>query len=344
MANTNFIFKGRTEKISDKSTLLISPASSVTFSFKGNTANYTLKSTDSWEHHNYFGIEVDGEYKGRFKIEKGAAQSFSVKTTENKNHIVTIYKATEAASGSILFDGSAVTTIIPTTPTTPTTKKKIELIGDSITCGAQSDASQMPCNQGEYFDQHNAYMAYGPILSRKLNAEFLLSSVSGIGMYRNWNDENNLEPIMPQVYENLYLNNDNSKPFDNSYQPDLVSICLGTNDMSDGDGKKPRLAFNKEQYTANYISFVKTIYKRYPNTKIVLLNSPMVSGERNTILVDCLKKVMKAFESDTTHKPIALFQYDAMHANGCTGHPNIEDHKIMASQLEPLFTKLLNEK
>ena len=70
----------------------------------------------------------------------------------------------------------------------------------------------------------------------------------------------------------------------------------------------------------------------------------MISGERNTMLVKCLKTVIKAFEGDKTHKQIALFEYDAMHANGCTGHPNIEDHKIMASQLESLFTKLLNEK
>ncbi|WP_445452495.1 GDSL-type esterase/lipase family protein [Flavobacterium sp. 25HG05S-40] len=337
----NFIFKGRVEKISESSAHLISPASSVTFTFKGTEAHYILKSTDTWEHHNYFCLEVDGQYKGRFRVEKGSAQKFSIQTTENKDHQVTIYKATEAASGTLFFDGTSIVTIVPTTIAS---KKKIEFIGDSITCGAQSDSSVMPCNQGEYFDQHNAYMAYGPILSRALNVDCMLSSVSGIGMYRNWNDENILEPIMPQVYENLYLNNNASMSFDASYQPDIVSICLGTNDMSDGDGKVPRLSFNKEKYTNNYINFVINLFKRYPNTQIVLLNSPMVSGERNKVLVDCLKKVIQTFKNDKTHKPIVMFEYDAMHANGCTGHPNIEDHTIMASQLKPFFTKLLDEK
>ncbi len=338
---SKFIFKGRVEQISEGSANLISPASSVTFTFNGTEAYYTLQSTDTWEHHNYFCLEVDGQFKGRFKVDRGAAQIFSIKTTENCNHLVTIYKVTEAASGTLFFDGSSMNNIVPTIVTA---KKKIEFIGDSITCGAQSDSSAIPCNQGEYFDQHNAYMAYGPVLSRALNTDYILSSVSGIGMYRNWNDENILEPIMPQVYDKLYLNNDTSKTFDTTYQPDIVSICLGTNDMSDGDGKVPRLPFNKEKYTNNYIQFVKNLLQRYPNTQIVLLNSPMVSGDRNKVLVDCLKAVIKTFKKDKNHKPIVLFEYDAIHANGCTGHPNIKDHTIMAAQLEPFFTQLLNEK
>lgn len=338
---TTFIFRGRFEKVSESSANLISPASSVSFIFKGTETHYTLQSIDTWEHHNYFCLEVDGQYKGRFKVERGSSQTFSVQTTENKNHLVTIYKATEAASGTLFFDGSSINNVLPASMPA---KKKIEFIGDSITCGAQSDPSAMPCNQGEYFDQHNAYMAYGPILSRALDTDYILSSVSGIGMYRNWNDENILEPIMPQVYENLYLNNDASRTFDTSYQPDIVSICLGTNDMSDGDGKVPRLPFNKEKYIKNYIHFVKKLLERYPNTQIVLLNSPMVSGDRNTVLVNCLKAVIKTFKKDNKHKPIALFEYDAMHANGCTGHPNIQDHTMMAAQLQPFFTQLLHEK
>lgn len=339
--SSSFIFKGRVEKLTESSANLISPASSVTFTFKGLSAQYTLKSIDFWEHHNYFCLVVDGAYKGRFKIEKGNAQSFFVTANEDSNHIVTIYKATEAASGNIFFDGTSIKGLVPTSATS---SKRIEFIGDSITCGAQSDASQTPCNQGEYFDQHNAYFAYGPVLSRRLNADFILSSVSGIGIYRNWNDENIEEPIMPQVYQNLHLNNDTTKLFDANYQPDIVSICLGTNDMSDGDGKKARLAFNKKKYTTNYINFIKTIFKRYPHTRIVLLSSPMISSDRNATIVSCLKDIIKAFKNDKIHKKIALFEFNTMHANGCTGHPNLDDHQIIASQLEPLFIKLINEK
>ena len=210
--------------------------------------------------------------------------------------------------------------------------------------GFGNDATTIPCGTGDWFDQHNAYWAYGPILARALNADYVLSSVSGYGMYRNWNDEHKDEPIIPEVYENLYLNKDSSKPYDFKFQPDLVSICLGTNDLSDGDGTKPRLPFNEEKYISNYINFIKTVYKHAPNTRLVLLNSPMVSGERNTTLVNCLKKVIQAFKEDTTHKPIELFEFQPMIPNGCGSHPDIADDKVMANQLIPFFKKLLDEK
>ena len=148
-------------------------------------------------------------------------------------------------------------------------KKKIEWIGDSITCGFGNDESDLPCGEGQWFDQHNAYLAYGPVLSRKLGVDFLLSSISGNGMYRNWNSENSEETVLPDVYNNLYQNKDNSKPFSTDFQPNLVSICLGTNDLSDGDGKKPRLPFNKEKYISNYINFIK-IKKTTANFELLL--------------------------------------------------------------------------
>jgi lysophospholipase L1-like esterase len=335
----NFIFKGRTEKTSNESGYLISSASSVTSSFKGKTTSYFLSTNDSFEHDNYFVVEVDGQYKGRFIVKPGKPQEFFVKATTSKVHLVTIYKATEAANGNLFFDGSKTKNIVPTTIEN---KKRIEFIGDSITCGMGNDM-EIPCHTNNWFDQHNAYLAYGPVLSRKLDVDYLLSSISGNGMYRNWNSENSEETILPDVYNNLYQTKDATKPFPTDFQPNLVSICLGTNDLSDGDGTKPRLPFNKGKYVSNYIEFIKNLYNRYPNTRIVLLNSPMVSGEKNTLLVSCLKEVIAAFKDDKNHKPIALFEFDEMKPKGCDYHPDGEDHKIIAAQMEDYFKQLLNE-
>ena len=335
-----FHYQGRIEKIEDNKAILVGAASSISFDFKGNSCSISLQSLV--DHQNYVSLELDGKYIGRIRIEKGEAKSFPISISEKKKiHHLSIYKATEAANGGILFAGTTAKLI---ESPKPKTNKKIELIGDSITCGYGNDASTIPCGTGDWFDQHNAYWAYGPVLSRALDLDFVLSSVSGYGMYRNWNDEHLLEPIIPDVYENLYLNTDRSKPYDFKFQPDLVSICLGTNDLSEGDGKKPRLPFNEEKYVSNYIEFIKTVYKHAPNTRIVLLNSPMVSGERNATLVKCLKKVIQAFENDTAHKPIELFQFQPMIPKGCGYHPDIADDKVMADQLIPYFKKLLDEK
>lgn len=336
-----FEYQGRIEKMQDNKVMLIGSASSVSFDFKGNSCTISLQSVDSWEHQNYVSLELDGKYIGRIRIEKGAIQSIPITVPNNKKtHHLSIYKATEAANGGVLFTGTNANLIACTILKN---KKKVELIGDSITCGYGNDASTIPCGSGDWFDQHNAYWAYGPVLSRALDVDYVLSSVSGYGMYRNWNDEHLGEPIIPDVYENLYLNKDSSKPYDFAFQPDLVSICLGTNDFSDGDGKKARLPFNEEKYVSNYIDFIKTVYKHAPNTRIVLLNSPMVSGDKNITFVQCLKKVIQAFENDTIHKPIALFEFQPMSPKGCGYHPDITDDKVMADQLIPFFKKLLDE-
>ncbi|PAM93392.1 GDSL family lipase [Flavobacterium sp. IR1] len=340
--SNTFLYEGRVEKKDNNNVVLIGTASSVSFNFTGNECSITLQSLDAWEHHNYVSLVLDGNYIGKLRIEKGAAQSFPIKvTTSKKEHRLEIYKTTEAHSGGILFAG----TTAKLTSITAKKKKKIEFIGDSITCGAASDGSDIPCDKGEYFDHHNGYYAYGPVLSRKIGVDYLMSCVSGIGMYRNWNDEHKDEAIMPDVYENLYLNKSLPEPkYDFAFQPDIVSIALGTNDFSGGDGKKERLPFNAEKYVSNYIGFIKMLYKHNPDAQLVLTNSPMVRGENAVVFEDCLKKVVAAFASDKTHKPILIFKFKPMQPHGCTGHPDVADHQILANEYAAFLKKLLNEK
>jgi hypothetical protein len=199
-----------------------------------------------------------------------------------------------------------------------------------------ADTHQIECGEGEWYDQHNAYLAYGPRVARALNAEFELSCVSGMGMYRNWNDED--QPVMPNVYANLCLNGSQAaKANFEGKAPNIVSIALGTNDLSWGDGAKERKPFNPEKFTANYISFVENIFTYYPETKIALLSSPMIGEKENKILIDCLKKVQEHF----TDKEIAIFEFEKMTPQGCDSHPNIKDHGEMAKKLLPFFKDLL---
>ena len=341
-----FECKGRVEKLSDSEVILIGSASSVSFKITGNKCDINLKSLDN--HHNWVSIEVDGIYKGRVKVEVGEARNYPI-SIANKNeslqlnsdtvsHIITIYKATEASNGGVLFNGDDLITeeLAP-----QTIKKKIEFIGNSITCGYGADETEITCGKGEWYDQHNAYLGYGPIVSRMMNVDYLLSSVSGIGMYRNWNNENQEEANMPDVYQNLYLDKNVNKPFSNDYQPDLVSICLGTNDLSEGDGIKNRVTFNEDKFISNYIEFVKMIYKKYPDTRIILLSSPMLSGEKNQLLINCLNKIKAEFNTDSTLKAIEIFQFKPMIPAGCDYHPSAEDHAKMAEEFEPFIRKML---
>lgn len=331
--NQFYISQGRTEKLSDNSIVLISSASSINFSFTGNSCEIALQSKNEYGHHAYVSLELDGKYIGRLRVEN-QLKNYPIKVASNKKHMLKIFKATEASTGGILFNGAKTKLI----PTAIKGKKKIEFIGNSITCGMGADTKEIPCGQGEWFDQHNAYLAYGPVVSRNLDVDFQLSSVSGMGMYRNWNDET--EPVMPNVYENLYLNNDNSKPYNFNFKPDIISIALGTNDFSDGDGTKVRQPFSPDKFVSNYVNFLKMLYKHNPNVQIIIVNSPMVNGERDKVFTNCLEKIRDTFKNEKS-KPIQIFKFTEVTPHGCTSHPDADDHKIMAKQYEPFLKKLL---
>ena len=119
-------------------------------------------------------------------------------------------------------------------------------------------------------------------MGRQLGVNYILSSVSGIGIYRTWNHE---EPSMPQVYDRTDFQVGSTRNWDFSkYTPKIVSIALGTNDLSNGDGKTPRTPFDSARFVNNYTSFVQFVKSKYPSAQIVFLNSPMVGGERNVLL------------------------------------------------------------
>lgn len=333
--NAYFEYYGRYERI-ENDVALISPGAYVSITFSGTYCEIYLKAEQ--EPYNYVSLELDGEYLGRRQIGSHDISALVLDVSENKKqHILKIFKESENFSGTVIFSGIKAENVFSNTSKS---KGYIEFIGDSITCGAASDGSVISCDEGEYFDHENVYYSYGANVARVLELDFMLSSVSGIGMYRNWNDENVEEPIMPTVYENLYLDRNTTKKYGFKTIPDIVSICLGTNDLSKGDGVKPRLTFSKTTYVSNYINFVKTVYGYYPNVQIVLLNSPMIVGADNDVLVSCLKEVQTHFTNNKT-KPIVLFEYNKAYTSGCLYHPSVKDHKEMAETLTSFFKGLL---
>jgi len=334
-SDPNFKYLGRIDKVLKEETCLVGSASSVEFIAKGKTIDLLLNAKGS--EHNYISIEINGFYDKRYKILNSEEDTkITLNLSESINRIG-IYKATEAASGEVVFKGIQAEELVPL----PIEKRStIEFIGNSITCGALADDTLVPCGQGVYHDQHNAYLAYGPRTARALNTNFILSAVSGIGIYRSWNDEHILVPIMPEVYENLYLNLDPKKKYVAEPAPDVLTICLGTNDLSDGDGLNPRLPFDGEKFTKNYIQFVEMLFKLYPRTKIALLNSPMVSAEKSAALSACLEKVKEHFEKEHV---IRIFSFTLLQPGGCNYHPGIEDHKTMSEELIPFLKEFLHE-
>jgi hypothetical protein len=327
---------GRYSQNPDGNLELISSAVHFGFRFTGPRCSIYAALSDPAAH-NYLQYTVDGIYYRRIKISGTMSRSYNIDGLGKGDHTVWIYKATEATTGPIFIQKivghQMIALKVPARPF-------IEFIGNSITCGAQSDPSEFPCGVGEYHDQHNAYYAYGPRVARMLNVNFILSGVSGIGIYRTWNTES---PSMPQVYEKTDFLVSGIRNWDfKTYTPRIVSIALGTNDFSDGDGKTPRLPFDSAVFVSNYIRFIELVKSKYPVAQIALLSSPMLNGKKRATLQNCLTIVKAVIDKKyPSNKKIALFFFKPMSARGCGGHPSIEDHKILAKELAPFFKNLM---
>lgn len=326
---------GRTA-ITDHKLELISSGVHFGFSFEGSTCQL-FASVPEWLDHNYLQYELDGVYQKRIKVSRNADGPIELDAGNDGKHTIWIYKATEATTGAIYIDK----VIAKNSKALPNPKAPlIEFIGNSITCGAAADASEVPCGMGAYHDQHNAYYSYGPRTARKLGVNFLLSSVSGIGIYRSWNTD---EPSMPGVYSKTDFQMQGTRMWDFSlYTPAIVSIALGTNDLSDGDGRSFRAPFDSLVFVNRYIGFIGFVKSKYPLAQIALLNSPIVAGNKNEILENCLRavknKIDRLYPKD---KPVATYFFRPRQGRGCTGHPSVEDHAVMADELTPFFKALL---
>lgn len=327
---------GRSIINSGKDLELISSAVHFGFSFEGSECQVYASVPDAGGH-NYLQYVLDDIYQKRIKISGNNSQPITLTAPKNGRHTIWIYKATEATTGPIFIQKIAGKNLkVLSNSSAPL----IEFIGNSITCGAAADASEIPCGSGDYHDHHNAYYAYGPRVARALGLNYIMSSVSGIGIYRTWNRDG---PSMPQVYEKTNLQDDKDGLWNfSNYSPEIVSIALGTNDFSNGDGVHMRPPLDSAVFVSSYIKFVQLVKSKYSNTQIALLSSPMVSGTNGMLLEHYLQVIKQHIDSlYPSSKPVALFFFKPMQPHGCSGHPSVEDHAILADELMPFFKKLM---
>lgn len=321
--NSNIQYVGRIDFTNPKLPRFWQPGVYIHLNFIGKYCEVILNDEMLWgKNHNYLEIVLDGTAV-RLQT-KGKTDTISVgKNLANGLHTLTICKNTEANIGYLELVGIRCEKLVK-----PSVKPihKIEFIGNSITCGASSDQSEMPCGKGLWQDQHNAYMAYGPVVSRALNAQYYLSSVSGIGLMHSCCGMN---VIMPQVFDKVSMRNDSITWNFNNYVPDLVTVCLGQN-----DGIQDSTIFSN-----NYIAFIKRLRGYYPKAKIICLTSPMADQKLKYFMVKSLAGIVnKMHESGDIN--IYQFAFLKRYIGGCDSHPSMAEHTLIANELMPFIKKI----
>lgn len=292
-----------------------SPGVYIKSSFDGSKCSFVLNDQVLYGNvHNYIELVIDGKqfrFQTRFK-----ANLITVHGLQKTKHNLTICKDTESSQGYLEFAGISCKKLL-SLPEKPA--RKIEFIGNSITCGYGADTSEIACHKGQWYDQHNAYMAYGPITARALNAQWQLTAVSGIGLIHSCCG---MKILMPQVYDKIDLHEDSLAYDFNNYTPDLVSICLGQN-----DGIQDSTAF-----CSAYVDFIKTVRSKYPDAKILLLSSPMADANLRLALKKYISSVVNYFHENNDSEVYKFF-YEKQYNKGCDTHPDLKEHKEIAGLL-----------
>ncbi len=335
--NKNIHYTGRIDFSNPEKPKISGAAAYFQLKFRGSWCDILLEDQNFENNHNYIAVVIDGKYSKRIRVSKEKARYGIAENLEDTIHTLLVCKATESQTGYIEFKGILCDEILALDSRV---ERKIEFIGNSITCGMGVDTSEIPCRAEEWYDNHNAWYSYGPRAARKLNASWLLSSVSGIGMNRNWNSPG---PTMPEVYDNTFLSNDSGPLWDyKTYIPDMVSVCLGHNDFSDGDGSYEREELDSASYVNDYIRFIEKIREQYPEAQICCLTSPMLSGDRSIRLANFLSAVINYMKEVKNDKKICMFRFQGSYNSGCDYHPDMEEQKMIAKELLPFYKKVMN--
>ena len=215
-------------------------------------------------------------------------------------------------------------------------ERKIEFIGNSITCGYGNES--IVANDPFEYETENHYLTYAQLTSRALEAQAYVVARSGIGVYRSYDGPKTGTPenVMTTEYEytNLY---DRSEKWDFSrYQPQLVCINLGTNDLSTNN-------YDVKLLKAAYKKFLSQVRSHHPKAKIVYLCGSMLGGKELEIAKKTLNEVVDE-ANKAGDKEVYRFDFTPQTGDirfGASWHPSVWQHQKMAAELTAYLRSLM---
>ncbi len=308
-------YVGRIDFANPKRPRFWSPGVYITAKFRGTACDVVLNDEVLYGNSPDF-VEIAVDHQKPFRVQTTGKTNtiHAASGLSDGAHTITVCKDTEAGIGSLEFVGFRCAGLLPL----PLPKHKLEFIGDSITCGASSDLS-IPCGKGQWYDQHNAYLSYGPVTARALNAQWHQTSVSGIGLMHSCCD---MKFTMPDVFGKVNLNSGTDAWDFRRYQPDAVTICLGQN-----DGEQDPAAFQ-----ASYLSFIHQVRAAYPKAAIICLTSPMGDAKLTAYLKENLTQIVGKMHQQGDPN-VQTFFFSRSWNSGCGGHPDVAEHQQIAAEL-----------
>jgi lysophospholipase L1-like esterase len=325
-ANHKYIsYTGRIDFENPEKPKFWAPGVYVQINYYGTSCTIVLNDNYLWnKYNNYFEVVIDGVFQQRISAKARKNKITVGKNLPIGNHSLLLCKNTESIIGYVELVGFIVQKLLPPDQKP---KRKIEFIGNSITCGTGSDLSEIPCDSIHWHDQHNAYMSYGPITARALNAQWHLSSASGVGLVHSCCD---MDYTISDIFGSIGFNQDTIPWNFNAYIPDVVTIALGQN-----DGIQDSTTFCNE-----YVRFIKSIRRYYPDATIICLTSPMADKKLTEVLKKYLSGIVQSMSNMGDNNVYSYF-FTKSYNSGCDGHPDKTEHILIANELKQYIQSLM---
>ena len=317
-------------------------ASFVEFSFKGTKAEAEFV-TDrlDWEemHRAWVAVFVNGAETPalRFPLTKEKERFVLFESAEATEVTLRIMKYSEAAFNALGIVSLEVEGEILPPPAEKS--KKIEVIGDSITCGYGIEGVV----DVDTFTtaQENPWNAYACRVARALDADFSLISWSGNGIISHWipedvNEARNDEALMPEMYpyedysadfrrnkaRTDYIKRDFTK-----YQPQLIIINLGTNDGS----YTRNIPARDRAFVNGYVKFLRQVREVNPEANILCTIGVMATAAKD-LVGEAVARVNDFGDYKVFFKE-AFLQNGEVDGIGADWHPTESTQKKLAEYL-----------
>lgn len=220
----------------------------------------------------YMAVLVNGKLSKRFAVSEGTAQYELYRSEKAEKVRIRLVKLSENAFSKVgVLSFSADGKL---TATKSCSERRIEFVGDSITCGFGIEGRSV-CDNFRTSTE-NPLINYASLTANELGAEYQLTSWTAIGVYSNSvKDERVTEPddawTMPVIYDYTdkavdgMLGNEPEKWDFSRFAPQLIVVNLGTNDKDFTRGIPERTA----AFENCYREFIAHIREKNPQAHII---------------------------------------------------------------------------
>jgi len=274
---------------------------------------------------------IDGVEKARF--ERPGDVDASIGGLSNGEHRFRLEKLAESQNGSSRLIGFYALGGKPLAPPAQSSRA-IEFIGDSYTVGYGDTATGHACTRAQVHDTTDTQQAFGPLLARRLGADYRVIAFSGRGVVRNY-DGSSPGTALPDLYPRAIPGDPaprGSEP--RGWRPQLIVINLGTNDFSTplhpGEAWRDDAALHAA-YQARYIAFARSLLAGQPRARLILMGSDAFFAD--------VKGITAALAKGAPGR-VSAVHFTGLDLGGCDWHPSLSDHRRLADLLQTEIARI----